>query len=198
MSQSQHTLERQRREAMSDSPFRRDKWWGKDRDGTEDTTGHDPEPFHYRKERCEYVMTGFWKETAQRLLCPVAFHEPGEYDLHDEPCEVEVSNPEVFIPKQAPEWHADGEYGAMSHRVRVNEEHGNLTGPLVPDRKYDPFMSGVEELLGHWSDELNLSDNNIDTLRETADRRKRDGDDRDVDIMSKLMQDAWRMAKTGE
>ncbi|ADB63904.1 hypothetical protein Htur_5016 (plasmid) [Haloterrigena turkmenica DSM 5511] len=198
MSQSQQRLEQQRREAADESPFRRDMWWGKDRDGTEKTTGHDPQPFHYRKERCEYVMTGFWKETAERLLCPVAYHEPGEYDLHDEPCEVEVSDPAVFIPKRAPDWHADGEYGAMSHRVRVNEEHGNLTGPLVPDRPKPDFMEGVNDLLGHWGDELDLSDGNLETLRETAERRKRNGDDRDVDIVAGLMQDAWRMAKTGE
>ncbi|SDL08673.1 hypothetical protein [Natronorubrum texcoconense] len=198
MSQTQQHLEQQRREASSDSPFRRDNHWGTDVDGTEETTGHDPEEFHYKRERCEYVITGFWKETAERLLCPVAFHEPGEYDLHDEPCEVEVSDPEAYIPKQAPEWHSDGEYGAMSHRVRINEEHGNLTGPYVPDRKYENFMPGVEDLLSHWYTELDLSKRNIDTLRETADRRKRDGDGRDVDIVAELMQDAWRMAKTGE
>lgn len=197
MSQSKQHL-KQRREALSESPFRRDNHWGTDVDGTEKTTGHDPEPFHYRRERCEYVMEGFWKKTAERLLCPVAIHEPGEYDLHDEPTEVEVTEPEVFIPKQAPDWHADGEYGAMSHRVRVNEEHGNLVGPYVPDRPFGRFMDGVGDLLEHWYNELDLSDDNIDTLRETAERRKRNGDDRDLDIVASLMQDAWRMAKTGE
>jgi len=195
---STNATQHNRATATERETYPRHNFWGEDVDGNE-TTGHDPKPFHYHRERAEHVSHDFWKQTAERLLCPVAIREPEDHDLHSGPIEVEISDPVEYVPNGgAPAWHSDTEYGINPNRVRVNENQGYLAGPYIPDREYGPFMSCICDLLDYYAEEYNLTDNNLENLETTAHRRKRAGDDRDVDIVADVMADAWRMARIGE
>jgi len=206
MSQSQRHLEQQRRETASNSPYRRDSWWGAD-DEIDGPTGHDPQPFDYKKERAAHVAHSYHRDNS-RKLCPVTLFstpdnqlailfdwlEKGYSDLEHDPFalhthnhEVELTEPELHVPNDAPDWHADTEYGQQRHRSRFNPKHGHVTGPYLADLPADEFMAEVEDLLDFWSEAYSLGDGDRDQLRNRAKRMKHQGNHKDVDILEHLI-----------
>lgn len=206
MSQSKQHLEQQRRETATDSPYRRDSWWGAD-DETDEPTGHDPEPFDYKAERAAHVSHSYHRDHT-RKLCPVTLfstpdnrlsilfdwlekgyseleHDP--FALHTHNHEVELTDPELHVPHDAPEWHADTEYGQQRHRSRYNERFGHVTGPYLADLPADEFMREVGDLLEFWGAAYNLSERDREQLRNRAKRMKHQGHHRDVDILENLI-----------
>lgn len=206
MSQSQRQLERQRAVATSESPYRRDKWWG-ETDAESDSVGHDPQPFDYDAERAAYVAHLYHRDHT-RKLCPVTLFstpdnrvailfdwlEQGYSDLEHDPSalhthnhEVELTEPEIHVPHDAPEWVGSGEYGQRRHRSRYNEEYGHVTGPYLACRDADEFMDEVADLLDFWGAAYSLSDEDRRTLENRARRMKHKGGHRDVDILEHLI-----------
>jgi len=206
MSQSQQHLERQRRETASESPYRRDSWWGAD-DETEEPTGHDPEPFDYQAERAAHVAHSYHRDNADKL-CPVTLfstpdnrlailfdwleqgyserdHDP--WALHSHNHEVELTDPELHVPHDAPEWVGVEEYGQQRHRSRYNEKFGHITGPYLADLPAEEFMAEVEDLVGFWGEAYSLDEGDREQLRNRARRMKHQGDHRDVDILESLI-----------
>ena len=207
MSQSQQQIERQRATATSESPYRRDKWWGQSDDDDDGPTGHDPEPFDYKKERAAHVAHSYHRDRT-RKLCPVTLfstpdnrlailfdwleqgyseleHDP--FALHTHNHEVELTDPELHVPNDAPDWVGVEEYGQRRHRSRFNENEGYITGPYLADLDADEFMTEVSDLLDFWGEAYNLSDDDREKLENRARRMKHQGDHRDLDILENLI-----------
>jgi len=206
MSQSHQHLEQQRATATSESPYRRDSWWGAD-DETDGPAGHDPQPFDYQAERAAHVSHKYHRDHT-RKLCPVTLfstpdnrlpilfdwleqgysereHDP--WALHSHNHEVELTEPELHVPHDAPEWVGVEEYGQQRHRSRYNEKFGHVTGPYLADLPADEFLAEVADLLEFWGEAYSLDDGDREQLRNRARRMKHQGEHRDVDILESLI-----------
>ncbi|MFC6720890.1 hypothetical protein ACFQGT_00390 [Natrialbaceae archaeon GCM10025810] len=207
MSQSQPHLEQQRAAATAESPYRRDSWWGDNETDADERVGHDPQPFDYRSERAAYVSHAYHRDHA-RKLCPVTLfatpdnelpilfdwlekgyseREHNPHALHTHNHEVELTEPELHVPNDAPEWVGVSEYGQKRHRSRYNEQFGHVTGPYLADLPADEFMAEVDDLLAFWQGVYDLSEKDCTTLRNRAKRMKHQGDHRDVDILESIV-----------
>lgn len=214
MSQSQQHLEQQRRETASDSPYRRDSWWGDSSETNDKPTGHDPKPFEYKKERAAYVAHSYHRDHA-RALCPITLFstpdnqltilfdwlenwEPSndewesDYDhdpfaLHTHNHETELTEPEIHVPHDAPEEIGITEYGQRRHRSRFNERFGDVTGPYLAELDAKDFENEVDDLLDFWCTAYDLSDRIRDELKNRGMRMKHQGDHRDLDILENLI-----------
>jgi len=188
-------------------------WWG-DNDVDEDSsTGHDPEEFHYYRERAQWVAHDILKQTGE-LVCPVALNaepdrlaalfewlEHGEAEtghdptaMHHENGKVELTEPEMFMPLETSEDYGGRplEYGQRPHRNRYNPEHGYIVGPQILDRSEDEFMAITNMVLDHLQtdDSSGLSQRERDKLERDARRLKQAGDRRDTDVLATIIEDA--------
>ena len=113
-------------------------------------------------------------------------HDP--YALHSENREVELTDPELHIPRSMPDQWANVDYGQYRHRRRVNEETGYVTGGestgvYIADSPEPVFMEAVEIfLIGQ-----DFMERREQELRGYARSLKREGQLRDVDILEKVI-----------
>ena len=165
------------------------------------------------RTKAEYVAHSLLKQSAT-ILCPVTLHAPpdrgveplfdfllGDPDsgldhdpstMHTERQPVELSAPEVHVPKSFPDGFSPAESGQYRLRRRFNEQYGYVTfGGKIANRPREEFLAVVDDLL-NWI--VRCSDNPID--RETADGirsgafdMKIDGQMDDTDIMENVIED---------
>jgi len=188
-------------------------WWGDNETDEEPTTGHDPEDFHYHRERAQWVAHDILKQTAE-LVCPIALNaepdrlaalfewlETGEAEtghdptaMHHENEKVELTEPEMFVPLETSEEYGGKplEYGQRPHRNRFNPEHGYIVGPQILDRSEDEFMAITNMVLDHLRADTSsgLSQRERDKLERDARRMKQAGNRRDTDVLATIIEDA--------
>lgn len=117
-------------------------------------------------------------------------HDPDA--MHTENKEVELTDPEERVARQMPDQWGNQDYGQRLRRVRSNPETGYLSGGestaihlgCIP---VEMFAGVVEGYLEHIDQTQSLSDDNRAAYREFAMSKKRDGNERDVDILEELI-----------
>lgn len=212
MSQSKSRAKHQQ-SAEQGAEYATHDWWGENDVEDDQTTGHDPDEFEYKRERAEWVAHDILKQTGT-LVCPIALnaepdrmaslfewletgeaktgHDPGS--IHTENKRVELTEPEVFVPLQTREEYGGKtkEYGQRPSRSRYNPEHGYIVGPQILDRSTEEFMDIVELVLGHMvaDTDIGLSERERDRLERDARRLKESGDRRDTDVLATILEDA--------
>lgn len=158
----------------------------------------------------EYVAHDILRRTG-RLLCATTLLDPPdlpggrmrqlfawlfedehlEHDptaMHHANAEVELSDPEVRVAKSAPgEW-GFTDYRQSRHRKRVADESGYIsggesTGVLIADRPLPAFMDIVDVVLAL----SNLPPKQQTEVRQFARSAKQAGDEKDVDILAKVL-----------
>ena len=113
-------------------------------------------------------------------------HDPSA--CHHERHRVELSDPAHRVPREMPDqWH-NQDFGQRLRRVRENPETGYLSGGestaiYIADVEKEEFASIVDIYLAMQA----LPPKQEAKYREFAMSRKRDGGERDVDILEKLI-----------
>jgi len=110
--------------------------------------------------------------------------------MHKEKREVELTDPELHIPKNASDEFGTHEYGQYRHRRRVNPETGYIsagesTSVHIQDRPEEQFLTLVREWLHARDGEL--WDWQREQTIQYARRLKRGGDEGDVDVLTKVV-----------
>ena len=129
-------------------------------------------------------------------LCRFQFEPASEWCEHNsdahhtENREVELSEPKLRPPTETAR--------DQRHRVRVNEEVGYLsgghsTGVVLQDRELGEFIA----VLNLWLEgrNANVPDSIKADARDKAYRLKREGEQRDVEILSEIVEDVRTEAK---
>lgn len=157
---------------MSDSDLDRD--WGGNHSFLSGTTKY------------EWVAHAILKETAT-FLCPVCLWS--DEDDHDHTDElVELSEPELYIPKEFPEGFAPRESGQHRHRRRYCELAGHVTfGGKIANRSTKKFMDIIDMVLTQT--EVHLREGEVEDLQKHAMRMKQDGRWDDMDIMRIILKE---------
>jgi hypothetical protein len=175
-------------------------------EATDLDSGHDA---HDGKSKPEWVAHQLLREVAPKLCATTLFdtpdrnwgrhlaaegittspswdHDPGA--MHHERGEVELTEPRHRIPKAMPAEWGYRDYGQSRRRKRVNETAGYLsggasTGVYLPDVPLAVFIEVADTYLA-------LKQLGVDErrkVREYAIMEKRDGNDRDVDILERVV-----------
>lgn len=129
---------------------------------------------------------GFEPHTAAEGITVTPDHDPDA--THHEREEVELSDPEVRVPREMPAQWGHADFGQRLRRVRQNPENGYLSGGestviYIADVSYEEFASLVEIYLAC----KQLPPKQESKYREFALKQKRAGDQRDVDILETLI-----------
>jgi len=110
--------------------------------------------------------------------------------LHTDNRAVELTDPELHVPKNAGDQFGTHEYGQYRHRRRLNPETGYVSGGestavVIQDRSEEQFLALIRE----WLDAChsNLRDWKRQATIRYARRLKRGGDQRDVDVLTKIV-----------
>lgn len=165
------------------------------------------------RTKAEYVAHSLLKRNAT-VLCPFTLHAPpnrgqeplfeflfgdGDPDLdhdpdalHTEREPVELSDPQLHIPKSFPDGFAPEESGQYRLRRRFNPEYGYVSfGGKIANRPTDEFMEVVDSLLD-WvvaQDDNGVERDDVEGVRDGAFNMKIGGDLEDVDIMERVIED---------
>ena len=113
-------------------------------------------------------------------------HDPSA--LHSMKREVELSDPQLHIPRSMPDQWGGVDFGQYRHRRRLNEETGYIsggesTGIYLADSPEPLFMEAVNlYLMGQ-----NFMERRAEELRSYARSLKREGQLRDVDILERVI-----------
>jgi len=166
--------------------------------------------FHHGTTKAEYVAHSLLKQSAT-VLCPVTLHAPpnrgkeplfnflfGDADelehdpdaLHTEREAVELSDPELHVPKEFPDGFAPDESVQYRLRRRYNDEYGYVSfGGKIANRPTDEFMEIVDSVLDYLvgRDDTALDRETADGIREGALHCKLDGEMDDVEIMEEVV-----------
>lgn len=168
--------------ASTDTPesgYSRENFWGRDHDDSDHQTTTnvaDGEPIAgYRRIRAEWIAHRILKESS-RKLCGKTMEETG--------IEIDLTDPCIYPP--------DDPVADQRHARRYNDENGYISGPHdtwveLADRTKADFMALVEELCAMWRQRLDLSDDDLNSLREAARERKCRQDMGDQEIVATLL-----------
>ena len=208
-----HSQSPEHQQSADGAQYAAHDWWGENDTEENRATGHDPEDFHYHRERSQWVAHDILKQTGE-LVCPIALnaepdriaalfewleegkaktgHDPTA--MHHENGKVELTEPEMFVPLETSEEYGGRtlEYGQRPHRNRYNPEHGYIVGPQILDRPEEEFMEIARMVLDHLQtdDSSGLSQRERDKLERDARRMKQAGDRRDTEVLATIIEDA--------
>ena len=141
------------------SPYPRDNFWGDDQDHEQPRRGHTEcagtDPASYLAFRELAALT--------TPICERSLDERGE--------EIELSDPEMYLPKQIERSCYRIEYRQHRHRRRYNPETGwinwgETTSTVVPEVGKQIYMQAVENYLC----DRGVRHSNIDAWRQYAER----------------------------
>jgi hypothetical protein len=165
--------------------------------------------FREGKSKPEWVAHQLLREVAPKLCATTLFDTPDrnwgrhlaaegidaspswDHDsgaMHHQRGEVELTEPRHRIPKAMPAQWGQQDYGQTQRRKRVNETAGYLsggasTGVYLPDVPLGVFVEVVDTYLAL----KELSERERDKVRQYAITEKRDGNDRDIDILKRVV-----------
>lgn len=158
------------------SPYRRDNWWGYDRDGTDADTdaGHDASGVT-TEDQGAFVAHKILRDQAP-LLCGRSLDERGE--------KIELSDPVAYPPADP--------VADQRHAARVNAETGDMnwgysTWVQLDDLPARTFYDVVEDCLALWRYRHDLVDRECDRLRAYARSEKSKQDTSDDEIIGELI-----------
>lgn len=162
--------------------------------------------------KAEYLAHSILKESGT-ILCPTALKDPAnrEYPamfewlfqdaclldhdpeaIHKEQQAIEITDPELYIPREFPDGFAPMESGQYRHRRRYNTEHGYVSfGGIIANRPTDEFMEVIDTLLDFVvrRDEIALQESKAKKYRRDAIRMKSKGEMHDVSILETILAD---------
>lgn len=192
--------------------YARHNWWGDDDSDDEpaDLTTATGCP-GYEEDLAQWKAHHYLKQSAD-LISPIALHAapdrgwephlsaegiedaPGHDPtaLHQENHEVPMREPEVYVPKRHEGTFGSFDYRQRRYQSRSDDTYGYVSGPLIADQPTEQFLDAVRYWLALRAYRRGERPEDLDeyelVLRD-AERLKRKGTMRDVDILATLIED---------
>ena len=130
----------------------------------------------------------------QQLFAWLFRDEPGvellDHDplaIHRENCEVELSDPELYVAKEWDNGVGIVEYGQYRHRKRSDPEHGYIGGVAFPDMPMDEFEDIVQDVLADLKARHSFTQDRIDGWLATAKELKQTPTHSDLEALTQVL-----------
>lgn len=127
---------------------------------------------------------------------PVRDHNP--LAIHTERCEVELTDPELYVPKDHEGSIRHVEYGQHRYRRRYDPEHGYIGGVVLDDLPTAEFLEIVELVLGTIQERHHFREERIERWFGLAKRLKREPEMTDEDVLTALLTEVYQNRRMRE